>query len=174
MKKNWKDIPLGIPMALASFGTIAALAANKRLHAGFGILWVGLSLWHGVQHCKKIKKDAQGLHGINFCSAPCASVSPSQRLLSTIRVEAYVEGRIRVRSTWFVDNPDLQKQVEAYVRSFTGVTKADINPLTGSLLIEYDGEQLRTKPGLAALEANIRSMAGMEASPSRRSRHKGE
>ena len=144
MKKNWKDIPLGIPMTLASFGTIAALAANKQLHAGFGILWVGLSIWHGLQHCKKIKMDAKRLNAIKPCSQKsCEQVSPLQRLLSTIRVEAYIEGRVRLRSIWFVNNPGLQKQVEEYVRSFIGVKKADINPLTGSLLIEYDTEKLR-------------------------------
>lgn len=160
MKKNWKDIPLGIPMALASCGTIVALAANKQLHAGFGILWVGLSIWHGLQHCKKIKKDVKELNAIKLCSPKSREpVSPLQRLLSTIRVETYIEGRVRIRSIWFVNNPGLQKQVEEYVRSFTGVKKADINPLTGSLLIEYDTEKLRTSPGLASLEAKAKAMA---------------
>ena len=63
MSKNWKNIPLGIPLTIASLGTIAALGASKRLHVGFGILWAGLSLWHGLQHCRKMRADARRLEG---------------------------------------------------------------------------------------------------------------
>lgn len=160
--KDLKNVPLGIPMVFASLGTIGALAVSKQLHAELGILWVGLSIWHGMQHCKKMKKDANGLIGQKLhCPRFCESESPMRRLLSTICVVSYIEGRIRIRSAWFVNNPELQKQVEGYVLSFTGVKKAKINHLTGSLLIEYDAEKLRTMPRLAALEAKARAMAGI-------------
>lgn len=44
-----------------------------------------------------------------------------------------------------------------YVTSFTGITKAEINVLTGSLLIEYQPKKLRSKPKLAALEDYLKN-----------------
>ncbi len=160
MIEKWKQIPLGIPLTLAAAGTLVTLNAGKQLHAGFGILWTGLSLWHGLQHCKKLRQDTKKLTNIKLCSpAPAETGSPLERLLRTVEVSSFTEGRIRVRSPWFVENPALQKQVEEYVAAFTGVKKAVITPLTGSLLIEYQPEKLRKKPGLAQLEEQLKAAA---------------
>lgn len=66
MKPKSKITPLGIPLILAGVGTIASLFINKKLHAPFGILFAGLSLWHGLEHRKKIKADAKRLIGKKY------------------------------------------------------------------------------------------------------------
>ncbi len=151
-----KKIPLGIPLTIASVGTAASLFAGKRLHAGFGIAWTILSLWHGLQHHKKMAHDLQCLSpGQAFPAKAPASLL--QDVLATIQIKSFTEGRLRVASPLFASSPKLRAQAEEYVRSFTGVTKAEANPLTGSLLIEYTPEKLRTKPKLAALEERIKN-----------------
>jgi len=58
-KSKQKITPLGIPLILAGIGTIASIFVNKKLHAPLGILFAGLSLWHGLEHRKKIQADAK-------------------------------------------------------------------------------------------------------------------
>ncbi len=149
--ENMKKMPLGIPMTVASLGTVATLFAGKNLHACFGAAWAVLSIWHGWQHRNKMKNDIRKAVGIDSCSNKEAG-SPWRDFLASIQVDSYTEGRIRCRSLWFVGNDSLKKQAEEYVSSFTGVKKAEVNTLTGSLLIEYKPEKLRKKPNLAALE----------------------
>ena len=134
LMETMKTAPLGIPMTVASFGTAASLLAGKKLHTGFGIAWLLLSLWHGPSTEKS------------------EMLSPWKQLLASLQVVSFIEGRVRLRSPWFLNNEKLKKQMEEYIVSFTGVTKATINVLTGSLLIEYQPETLRTKPRLASLE----------------------
>ena len=58
MPYGFKNLPLGLPMTVASVGTLATLFAGKKFHAGFGVVWAALSLWHGWQHHKKMQADA--------------------------------------------------------------------------------------------------------------------
>ncbi len=153
IRENLKKMPLGVPMTVASLGTVLTLFAGKNLHAGFGAAWAVLSLWHGWQHSKKMKNDVKKAVGMDLCSdKKKKSDSPLEAFLSTVQVDSYAEGRIRCRSLWLVGNESLKKQIEEYVRSFTGVKKAEVNTITGSILIEYRPEKLRTRPNLAALE----------------------
>ncbi len=155
LEQTMKHAPLGIPLTLASVGTVVSLLAGKKLHAGFGIAWTLLSLWHGLQHQKKMKRDAGKLTELSICRPAFhkrETASPWERLLDSLQILSFIEGRVRLRSPWFVNNERLKKQMEEYIASFTGITKAEINILTGSLLIEYQPEQLRAKPRLAALE----------------------
>ena len=155
LMETMKTAPLGIPMTVASLGTAASLLAGKKLHTGFGIAWLLLSLWHGLQHHKKMQRDAGKLVELPICCLAAEKtemLSPWQQLLASLQVVSFIEGRVRLRSPWFLNNEKLKKQMEEYIASFTGVTKATINVLTGSLLIEYQPEKLRTKPKLASLE----------------------
>ena len=155
-----KSVPLGLPMTIASLGTVATLFAGKRLHAGFGAAWAVLSLWHGWQHRGKMQKDALHLAEKIPCHAGTeAPASALERLLASIRVVSFTEGRVRVRSPWFLKNEALRRQIEEYVCSFTGVEKAEINPMTGSLLVEYHPGKLREKPGLKRLEERLEQMS---------------
>ena len=49
MQCDLKNLPLGLPLTVASVGTIATLWAGKNLHAGFGIAWAALTFFHGWQ-----------------------------------------------------------------------------------------------------------------------------
>lgn len=137
-----KTMPLGLPLAVTSLGTLVSLLGGKRLHAGFGIAWAILSLWHGLQHRRKMQLDAKRLCPLSC--VPAGNALTLERLLSTVRVASFLEGRIRCYSPLFVERPALQKQIEEYLRAIAGVTVAKINPLTGSLLVEYRPEQLPT------------------------------
>lgn len=156
MQNKLKSLPLGLPMTLASVGTLVTLFAGKRFHAGFGAVWTALSLWHGWQHRKKMQADVCGLP---WCSAETEkAVSPLAALLDSFQVDAYTPGRVRLRSSLLAANPEWQQTVEDYVKSFTGVKSAEVNTLTGSLLILYKPEELRQKPKLAALEQQLAQM----------------
>lgn len=162
LEQTMKNAPLGIPLTLASLGTVASLLAGKKLHAGFGIAWMLLSLWHGLQHQKKMRHDAGKITGLSFCCPVFSKVeklSSWECLLDSLQILFFMEGRVRLYSPWFVNNERLKKQMEEYIASFTGITKAEINVLTGSLLIEYQPEKLRSKSKLAALENHLRLMA---------------
>ena len=155
LKQTMQNAPLGIPLTLASVGTVVSLLAGKKLHAGFGIAWMLLSLWHGLQHRKKMQRDVGKLSELSIGRTVFntgETISPWARLLDSLQVLSFVEGRVRLRSPWFVNNERLKKQMEEYIASFTGITRAEINVLTGSLLIEYQPDKLRSKPRLAALE----------------------
>lgn len=58
---NFKTLPLGLPLAVAAVGTVAALAFGKRYHVIFGAAWLALSVLHGIQHVGKMKRDASAL-----------------------------------------------------------------------------------------------------------------
>lgn len=58
---NFKTLPLGLPLAAAAVGTVAALAFGKRYHVIFGIAWLALSVLHGIQHAGKMKRDTAAL-----------------------------------------------------------------------------------------------------------------
>lgn len=58
---NFKTLPLGLPLAAAAVGTVAALAFGKRYHVIFGVVWLALSMLHGIQHAGKLKRDAAAL-----------------------------------------------------------------------------------------------------------------
>lgn len=145
---NLKKTPLGLPLVFAAVGTIASLRAGRNTHAAFGATWTLLSLLHGWQHLGKMKKDATKI-------LPCEKNSPLKNFLRGIKIVAFTEGRLRVRHDAFVGNESLARQAKEYVESFTGVTKASVNTLTGSLLVEYDPQKLRSKKGLLKLEAKI-------------------
>lgn len=158
MQRELKNLPLGLPLTVASVGTIATLWAGKNLHAGFGIAWAALTFLHGWQHHKKMQADACKLFGCGK-KAEKAAVEPVQALLDSFQVDAYIPGRVRLRSSLLAANPQWQRDLEDYIKSFTGVETAEINTLTGSLLITYDAAKLRQKPKLAALEAKLAEQA---------------
>ena len=162
MQNDWKNLPLGLPMTVASVGTLATLFAGKNFHAGFGVAWAALSFWHGWQHHKKMQADARTL--TSCCrTRKTELVEPLQALVDSFQVDAYVPGRVRLRSSLLAAYPEWQRELETYIRSFVGVETAEINTLTGSLLITYDVEKLRQKPKLAALEEHIAKLASERA-----------
>ena len=156
MQCDLKNLPLGLPLTVASLGTIATLRAGKNLHVGFGIAWAALTFFHGWQHHKKMKADACRLFGCKSKGEEKA-VEPFKELVDSFQVDAYVPGRVRLRSSLLAANPQWQQPLEEYIKSFSGVKSACINVVTGSLLILYDGDKL--KPKLAAIEQQLAEQA---------------
>lgn len=156
MQCDLKNLPLGLPLTVASLGTIATLKAGKNLHVGFGIAWAALTFFHGWQHHKKMKADACRLFGCKS-KAEEKSAEPFKELVDSFQVDAYVPGRVRLRSSLLAANPHWQQPLEDYIQSFTGVKSACINTVTGSLLITYDRDKL--KPRLMDLEQRLAELA---------------
>ncbi|SFT54587.1 hypothetical protein SAMN02910356_01039 [Selenomonas sp. GACV-9] len=157
MQCGLKNLPLGIPMTVASVGTLATLCAGKKFHVGFGIAWAALSFLHGWQHHKKMQADACRFAGCGEKKAEI--VDPLKNIAASFQVDSYVPGRVRLRSGMLAANPQWKKPLEDYLQSFTGVKAAVITPLTGSLLITYDPEELRQKPKLSQLEQQLAELA---------------
>ena len=157
ISKSSKLPSLGIPLTLASVGTIASLFANKNLHVLCGTVWLGLSLWHGYQHRKKLEKDIKSLNRYFSCNPASANDNSTvlEKFLKTINIVSFLDGRIRVRSWWFVNNDSLCRQAEKYISSFSCIKTVKANALTGSLLIEYSPEELRRNPKLALLAEHV-------------------
>ncbi len=153
-----RRIPLGIPLTLVTAGTVASLMVSKQLHVGFGVAWTVLSALHGLQHYKKLCKDADRM--INPSGTEKTEILRHEKIhlkdfLKTVRIASAIPGRIRVYSELLAGNETLTEQASDYVKGFTGVQSVQANPVTGSLLIRYDRKKLRTKKGLAELEQKL-------------------
>ena len=53
-----------------------------------------------------------------------------------------LDGRIRARFPKLRDDRRAAARLRQTLRALTGVTTVDVNPLTGSVLVEYDSERL--------------------------------
>lgn len=127
----FKKFPLGLPLAALAVGTTASLLGDKRLHVGFGVAWLTVSLLHGAQHFGKLKKDASRL-------MPCGKSG-------NLRVSSSLPGRTRLYGDAWRGNPALARQVAGHIGSLGGVVSAVANPQTGSLLVLYDAGAVREK-----------------------------
>jgi hypothetical protein len=63
----------------------------------------------------------------------------SQR--DAMMIESFVEGRVRLRSPIFKD-PIMRERLMSELLKIDGVLKAEVNPRTHGLLLEYDKERL--------------------------------
>lgn len=159
MNKKIQKLPLGIPLAVSTAGTVLALwmRGGRRLHVLFGAALVVLSALHGAQHALKMKQDAKRLLG----AAGMPRQETEKELLSLkkfcsrLEVRRFMVGRVRVYNPMLVGNAPLADQLEAYAKSFRGVVEAAANPATGSLLVTYDPVELRRVPGLKKLEERL-------------------
>ncbi|MBR3723384.1 MAG: hypothetical protein IKN12_11600 [Selenomonadaceae bacterium] len=81
-------------------------------------------------------------------------------LIKFAEVSSYIPGRIRLRSKKIVGNPKLAQRIYGELKAFQEIQSVEISVLTGSLLILYEPEILRTNPKLAKMEDYIRVKAG--------------
>ena len=160
MNKKFQNLPLAIPLAAATVGTVLSLYVGRgRLHTICGAALVALSAAHGVQHFAKMKHDAKKF----FCTkgqkegAQEGTFIPLKSFLDRLEVRSFTAGRVRVANPLLIGNEALAAQLESYVKSFQGVREAKANPVTGSLLIVYVPEEVRRVPGLKKLEARFLS-----------------
>ncbi|MBR3723381.1 MAG: hypothetical protein IKN12_11585 [Selenomonadaceae bacterium] len=56
MTRKKKKSSLGVPLLIATIGTVASIAISKKIHVGFGIALAGLSLLHALQHKKSFRR----------------------------------------------------------------------------------------------------------------------
>ena len=56
-------------------------------------------------------------------------------------IESFIEGRVRLRSSVFKD-PVMRDRLTSELLKIDGVMKAEVNPRTHGLLLEYDKERL--------------------------------
>lgn len=82
-------------------------------------------------------------------------VSKWDFIIRVVQVSSYIPGRIRLYSNKLIGNTELSHKVYAYVASYKEIDKVDINIVTGSILITYRPELLRSNKELAKVEQYI-------------------
>lgn len=78
-------------------------------------------------------------------------------IMRSVTISSYLPGRIRLYSKKLVGNADLGRKVYAYIASYKEIDKVDVNVLTGSVLIIYRPQVLRTNRELVRVENYIMS-----------------
>ena len=78
-------------------------------------------------------------------------------IMRSVTISSYLPGRIRLYSRKLVGNADLGRKVYAYIASYKEIDEVDINVLTGSVLIIYRPQVLRTNRELVRVENYIMS-----------------
>ena len=78
-------------------------------------------------------------------------------IMRSVTISSYLPGRIRLYSKKLVGNADLGRKVYAYIASYKEIDEVDINVLTGSVLIIYRSQVLRTNRELVRVENYIMS-----------------
>lgn len=78
-------------------------------------------------------------------------------IMRSVTISSYLPGRIRLYSKKLVSNADLGRKVYAYIASYKEIDEVDINVLTGSVLIIYRPQVLRTNRELVRVENYIMS-----------------
>lgn len=82
-------------------------------------------------------------------------VSKWDFIIRTVQISSYIPGRIRLYSPKLMGNAELGRKVYAYIASYREIDSVDVNVLTGSVLITYRPERLRTNSELARVENYI-------------------
>lgn len=151
-----KQISLGIPMLGAVAGTLLSLALpSKRGHIICGAVWTGLSMLHAWQYRKKLEQDIKRNGG--FFDMTLFPQSKLDFFVRAVDVASYIPGRTRLYTRALVGNEALAKQVKDELSGAAGMKSVLVNTTTGSILLEYDPEVLRTNPDLARMENYIKT-----------------
>lgn len=156
-----KKVSLGVPLAIGMVGTVASLfIKNKTVHTVFGIAWTVASLAHMLQYKKVLQKDVKkGFTKMNLFKAIGIPTNKMEWFLEFVEVGSYLPGRIRVYSNKLVNNPSLKQQVEETMAKYKELDKVTINLLSGSVLIEYDPEKIKSNEELCSMEEFLRKKA---------------
>ena len=165
-KKDFKEIirnlPLSVPMGLATIGTVASLwFANKRIHMLCGTVWLGISAIHTWQHCPKVKKDVakvMGKMGIrDFFNIP---KNKFDLFIRSVEISSYIPGRVRLYSKALIGNQEKCDSVLNFLQGIGELDEVKVNKVSGSILIIYRPEILRTNQELIRVEEYIRTHVG--------------
>lgn len=149
-----KKIGLGIPLAVGMTGTVASLfVGGKKLHTAFGVAWTALSLIHAYQYRKNMKNNVKkGWEKVNILKAVGIPTTKMEWFLKSVEVASYIPGRIRVYSKALINNPQLKEKVEMSLAKYPELSKVTINLITGSVLIEYNPENIKGNKDLLEME----------------------
>ena len=80
-------------------------------------------------------------------------------LVRSTEVSSYIPGRARLYSKELVNNEELAERIKKSLLSFGEIDEAEINTVSGSVLILYDTEKLRKNKELKKVEDYIRQHA---------------
>ena len=78
-------------------------------------------------------------------------------IMRSVTISSYLPGRIRLYSKKLVGNADLGRKVYTYIASYKEIDEVDINVLTGTVLIIYRPQVLRTNRELVRVKNYIMS-----------------
>lgn len=81
-----------------------------------------------------------------------AAGAPRLRALSTVDVISATPGRARLRPRGLRGDASRAEELAARLWALDGVTAAESNPLTGTLLVRFDAERVTLPEIMAALE----------------------
>ncbi|MBR1396189.1 MAG: hypothetical protein IJ563_01470 [Selenomonadaceae bacterium] len=76
-------------------------------------------------------------------------------LLRSVDVASYIPGRIRLRSKKLVGNLKLEREIKSQLGSFNEIDTVETSTTTGSILITYVPDNLRSNKDLARAEKYI-------------------
>ena len=156
-----KNTPLSVPMGLAALGTAVSLwCANKRIHALCGMVWLGVSAVHTWQHCGKVKKDAaKVVEKMGIMDMLNLPQSKLDLFIRSVEVSSYIPGRVRLYSKSLMGNKGKCAEVLTYLQGITELNEVKVNEVTGSILILYNPQVLRTNKELIRVEEYVKTHA---------------
>lgn len=79
--------------------------------------------------------------------------------IRSVEISSYLPGRVRLHSKKLIGNPGLEQQVQQQLGVFREIERVETNTVTGSILIHYVPEILRTNRDLRKVEEYIMTHA---------------
>jgi hypothetical protein len=73
-----------------------------------------------------------------------------------IRVSHFIPGRVRLKAPIIKGNPPLAQKFTELLTDISGIKQVEANPLTGSLLIEYEAAALQSPNSVHLLGEALR------------------
>ncbi|ORT99666.1 hypothetical protein D081_1816 [Anaerovibrio sp. JC8] len=159
IKDYIKNTPLSMPLGITALGTAASLwLGNKRIHAMCGMLWLGVSAVHTWQHCSKVRQDAaKVVEKMGIMDVLNLPKSKLDLFVRTVEVSSYIPGRVRLYSKALINNKAKCQQVLDYLQGINELDDVKVNEVTGSILILYTPQILRSNKELIRAEEYIKT-----------------
>jgi len=139
-----------------SLEVVAGLLGSQLVRAVASDMATTL-LCQALQYVVASMAPSQMDTGTGQAAVPAGTVAsrttaPELRALPTIEIVSAVAGRVRLRVHGVRDNAGRAAEVASTVRELNGVTSADTNPRTGTLLVHFNPRQTGVSAIVAALE----------------------
>jgi hypothetical protein len=75
-----------------------------------------------------------------------------------VKVVSFLPGRVRLRVRELKAHPELVAEIEQALGEVSAIKQLDINPTTGSVLIQYDRKPLKEPETLAQLRGHLETL----------------